>query len=318
MKKSKITLITLLLATLAVGCSKDETTVVPTNVPGNEQVKAPLRLFANAIANSGSKVSFDVTGDGEHPFAANWVDDEWVMLNGTNYKVAWSNDNGGYYGLKDNNGNFISPVPEGMHALYPGQSFGDNEVEISSNGKEIILHRLGIHFVGATSDTQSTAFPMVANAAADTQYLYFDHLSCGVQLRLKNNGSAVNIASLTIVAQSTTDVENLGINDTIARWAVEGPWLPMGPVGTNGDDVDVKFSSVMNFDFSDDNGHSYKTINNGQTLKFCVPITISSVRYLKVTGYDENGNVLFYKKKDFVIPVDVERNRMYTFPIIEF
>lgn len=304
---------------LAVGCSKDETTVVPTNVPGNEQVKAPLRLFANAIANSGSKVSFDVTGNGVHPFEANWVDDELVWLNGNVYKVAWySDDQCAYYGLKNNDDEFIEPFHVGMHALYPGHSFGNNDVEISENGKEIILHRLGIHFVGATSDTQSTAFPMVANAVADTQSLYFNHLSCGVQLRLKNNGTPVNIASLTIVAQSTTDVNNLGIGDTIARWAVEGPWVPMGPVGTNDDEIDVKFSSVMNFDFSDDNGHSYKTINNGQTLKFCVPITISSVRYLKVTGYDENGNVLFYKKKDFGDLVNVYRNQMYTFPIIEF
>ena len=210
-----------------------------------------------------------------------------------------------------------------MTALYPGKDFDDNKVVV--NYSEIILKQLGIKF---TSDgKQSTAFPMYANTTAGSQALYFNHLTCGIQVRLKNTtGSDVNIAKLTIVAQSDAAVVNLGldndndnVNDIIARWETEvvGPWVPMGPVGQNGDAVDVKFSSVMNFVFKDESNNAYKSISNGETLKFCVPVTISSLKYLKVAGYDENDNLIFYKKASFGSAQNLYRNNMYSFPVIE-
>ena len=313
MNKTKIFTITLLLATLAVGCSKDETT----SGQNNGQGKAPLRLYVNNIANNGSKVSFDPSGDNN--FTAQWVEDELVNLNGSLYTVGLYNDE--YYALKDNDNNFIVANDvngNDMVAIYPGANFGNNNVEV--NDSEIILHSLEINF--KNDGTQSTVFPLYASEPANSLYLYFNHLTCGIQLRLKNStGDPINIASLTIVAQSTTDVENLGKDGFSARWAVEqpGPWVPMGPVGENNDEngVDIKYSSVMNFDFNDVENHQYKTITNGQTLEFCVPVTISSLKYLKVAGYDENGNLIFYKKKSFENAQTLVRNYMYPFPVIE-
>ena len=91
----------------------------------------------------------------------------------------------------------------------------------------------------------------------------------------------------------------------------------MDPVGQNGDNVDVKYSSVMNFVFKDENNNAYKTVSAGETLRFCVPVTISSLKNLKVAGYDENGNRIFYKKASFENAQNLVRNRMYSFPVIE-
>lgn len=315
MKKSKIALITLLLATLVVGCSKDE----PATPQGNEPAKAPLRIFANQYEGNGSKVSFDPTGNGTVPFAASWVAGEKVVLNGTEYTVAHSVNwdynyyliNGDNYNNPDDNDFVISPGVA-MTAIYPGPSTADIDVEVSSN--EITLNKLLIRFL--SDGSQSTAFPMVATAAANVQNLYFNHLTAGVQLTLRNGtGSAVNVAKLTIIAQSGSQVVNLSKDGVTARWAVEGPWVPVGPVGQNGDDVDVKYSSVMNFDIKGE-GTNYKTIAASEYLKFCVPITISSLNKIKVIGYDQNGTVVFYKKKSFGSEFNVDINKMYTLPEI--
>ncbi len=200
-----------------------------------------------------------------------------------------------------------------MKSLYPGDSFDGNDIEIV-NGKEIVLHSLKIKFL--SGGKQSMAFPMVANASADATSLYYNHLSGGVQVTLENNsGADVNVAKLRIVAQSTTDVVNLGINDTIARWAVEGPWVPFNTVGQNGNEVDVKYSSVMYFDLMDGDTPT-KTIANDDELVFCVPITISSMRKLNVTGYAADGTQLFQVHKTFKNDVAVQPNRMYAFPPI--
>lgn len=303
------------LAALAAGCSKDDTFI--------ESGQTPLRIFASTIENNGSKVAFDPSGEGTVPFASSWIDNELVKLNGVVYKIA-KDETSGYYGLKDiNSEDFIMPLAEEMRALYPGDSYGDNVVEVSADGKSIILHRLGIHFLAGGK--QSMAFPMVATATAQSQALLFNHLSAGVQLTLRNTtGSAVNVASLTIVAQSNGAVVNLGIdhdddiNDTIARWTFEGPFMPTDSVGQSGDEVDVKYASVMNFDLKDDvNSLAYKTIENGGSLQLCVPITISSLSSLKVTGYDENGVVVFSKHKSFS-SVSIIRNQMYALPEIVF
>lgn len=211
------------------------------------------------------------------------------------------------------------PFSDEMSALYPGESFGRNKVEIV-NGKEVVMSQLEIAFLD--DDRQAMAFPMVAGATANSSELYFDHLSAGVQITLSNPNDDINITRLTIVAQSNEEVGNLGIEntDTIARWAVEGPWVPLGLVGHNDDVIDVTYSSVMNFVLSDKvNNTEYKTLEGGGgELKFCIPLTISSMDRIKVIGYDDNGDIAFYVRKEFNQgAVEVKSNNMYTLPVIE-
>lgn len=315
MKKTKIFTLTLLAALLATGCTKSEQDEVA--VTASQNTKSRLWIFANEIGHSGSKVSINPNDPTED---AQWIEDELVSLNGTIYKVAFDNERGQYF-LKDLTTDApIQAFPENMSSLYPGASFGSNVVSIENNGKEIVLQQLEIGFL--EDDRQSMAFPMVAGATANSTELYFDHLSAGVQLTLSNTHEAINIDRLTVIVQSNQDVVNLGLDDTIARWAVEGPWLPLGPVGHNDDEVDVKFSSVMNFVLTDRvNDTPYKTIEQNGELKFCVPITISSMKRLKVIGYDDHGDIAFYVTKNFYTSTDeevaVEINRMYAFPTIE-
>lgn len=290
MKTNKFIAI-MLLGVLATACSKD----------GNNR----LTLLAEGFTNGNSKVLIDPTNI---PAGATWITGETIKLNGTERYIAMDNDN--KYRLKNSleDAEYVESLNSQMTALYPGSSFGGNDVTVNSN--EIILNRL---VVKMNSDgTQEMAFPMVAKAAAGENALYFYHLSGGIQVRLHAN-TAVDIASLKIVAQSTTAVDNIAYNGVTARWAVQGPSMPTGNVGQNGDEVDVRYISEMNFDLkSGDNNH----VTVDGDLVFCVPITIAAMKKLVFTGYDVNGAELFHVTKGFGSDVTVERNKMYTVPII--
>lgn len=290
MKTNKFIAI-MLLGVLATACSKDD--------------NGRLTLLAEGFTNGNSKVLINpnIPDDG-----ATWIIGEKIKLNGTERYIVQDNDN--KYRLKNSleDEGYVESLNEQMTALYPGGSFSGNEVTVNSN--EIILNRL---VVNMTNDgKQEIAFPMVAKAAADETDLYFHHLSGGIQVTLHST-SPVNVASLKIVAQSTSPVINLDTLDVTARWAVQGPSMPTGNVGQNGDTVDVRYISEMNFDLKSGT-NNYVTVNGD--LVFCVPITIAAMKKLVFTGYDVNGAELFHVVKDFGSDVTVKRNKMYTVPII--
>ncbi len=300
MKSIKIFTITLLFASLVAGCQKND--------------KGHIRIFAENIGGQGAKVAFNPA---DIPSGADWIANETINLNGNIYTIA-EEQGLGFYLTDPGTSTGVEPLTSAMHAIYPGQSFDGNSVSVtnstSGNG-EIVLDRLVVEKV---SDTiQKIAFPMAAEANADATKLYFKHLTGGFRLTLNNtSASAVNVASVKIVARSTAEVTHLGCNGVTARWAVQGPSVPSGPIGSIEGNVDVKYACEMNFDLRN-GGNNYINIpaTNG-TLMFCVPITISSVRYLTVTGYDANGTELFNKTADLGSEVAVERNRMYTIPQI--
>lgn len=292
MKTNKFIAI-MLLGVLATACSKDD--------------NGRLTLLAEGFTNGNSKVLINPNiPDG----GATWITGETIKLNGTERYIAMDNDN--KYRLKTSleDAGYVESLNSQMTALYPGSSFGGNDVTVNSN--EIVLNRL---VVKMNSDgKQEIAFPMVAKADAGENNLYFYHLSGGIQVRLHAN-TAVDIASLKIVAQSTTLVDNLGHEGVTARWAVQGPSMPTGNIGENGPEVDVKYISEMNFDLKSGT-NDYASIAANDDLVFCVPITIAAMKKLVFTGYDVNGAELFHVTKDFGSNVEVVRNKMYTVPII--
>lgn len=288
MKTNKFIAI-MLLGVLATACSKDD----------NNR----LTLLAEGFTNGNSKVLINPT---DIPAGARWITDDTIKLNGNVYSIALD---GADYRLKDNNGQFVGSQSSDMTALYPGSSFGGNDVTVDDD--EIILNRL---VVNMTDNGQEIAFPMVAKAAAGENDLYFYHLSGGIQVTLHAN-TAVDIASLKIVAQSTSEVENITYNGVKARWAVQGPSMPTGNIGDNDPVVDVRYISEMNFDLKSGT-NNYASIAANDDLVFCVPITIASMKKLVFTGYDVNGAQLFHVTKEFDSNVEVVRNKMYTVPII--
>ena len=296
MKTNKFIAI-MLLGVLATACSKD----------GNNR----LTLLAEGFTNGNSKV---LINDPNHPDSgATWIIGEKIKLNGNVYYIGQDDKN--EYRLKNSleDAEYVEPLNEQMTALYPGDGFGGNDVTVNSN--EIVLNRL---VVKMNSDgKQEMAFPMVAKADAGEDDLFFYHLSGGIQVKLHAN-TAVDIASLKIVAQNTEAVDNLDNLDTLgvtARWAVQGPSMPTGNIGDNGPEVNVKYISEMNFDLKSGN-NNYASIAANGDLVFCVPITIASMKKLVFTGYDDHGAQLFHVAKDFDDEVTVDRNKMYTVPPI--
>lgn len=305
-----------LLAALATGCSKDDSVAEP-------NAQNVIKIHASAMGgNGGTKLSLDPGANGGYPnyFDIKWVADEPIMFKGTSTDVVlpinWDPIEEVYFIAQE-------PFTESVRSLYPGESFDGNEVDVNADG--IVMHSMHIKFV--EGDRQTMAFPMVAVADANVDDFTYNYLCGGVRLTLDNqSGADMNVASLRIVAQSTTDVVNLGTNargdddgsDIVARWATEGPWVPFNTVGNNGDEVDVKYSSVMYFTLSEEGGDNFKTIVAGDNpVQFCVPITISSMNKLNITGYDEEGRQLFQVHKNFANDVQVVRGKMYDLPVIE-
>jgi hypothetical protein len=56
------------------------------------------------------------------------------------------------------------------------------------------------------------------------------------------------------------------------------------------------------------------TIEAGQTLSFCVPVTVSSLDKITVVGFDGSGAQLFSKSK--AVSTSIQRNKMYNIPTI--
>lgn len=305
MKKTKIFTMALLLTTLAVGCTKDET-----NDAANTNTKR-LTLFAEGFGNS----SKSVFNPGDVGGTTNWVEGDSIAVN---------NGTGNSWRLYDIKGDEymgfrIEDETEGAFdavtkAIYAGQGFDGNVVEINGdeiNGYEVVLNSLTIRMDG---DQQQTSFPMVANK--DGGNLYFKHLTAGICVTLANQkGNTVELASLRIVAQSTNEVENLTYDDgTTARWAVQGPSVPSGTTGSLDDEISVANISAMNFNMR--SGDDPVSIDVDGELTFWVPVTIKSFRYLTLTGYDENGVEVFHVTKDFGSDITVDRNNIYNVPTV--
>lgn len=314
----------MLLATLLAGCTKDE--VTPAGNNGSKYVK----IFVNQFNGNGSKVSFD-PGDPNNP---EWITNEPVWLkNGSEEPAVYyvkpfpydpnEPEYNGMYGLWNNNiSDWVSPLSNSTLSIYPGASFDDADVEVSAT--EIILKRLRINFLD--EGRQSIAFPMVAKEDSDYDELNYDHLTAALKVSLLNEhqeGEDVNIYTLRVVAQSISTVENFSQHGVTARWKNEGPWMPGYQVGDNVEDIDVKYASVMNFDLKDvANSTDYKTLPHGDQMTFLIPLTISKLKKLELTGYGENGEVLFHVHKTFFPEdegaqiEDIERNGMYELPLI--
>ena len=73
---------------------------------------------------------------------------------------------------------------------------------------------------------------------------------------------------------------------------------------------------------ADNNGHDenslgYKQMSSGDELVFCIPMLAKSVKYLRISGYDDSGSTIFTTPPKMIEnPFDVARNIMYTIPTI--
>ena len=85
--------------------------------------------------------------------------------------------------------------------------------------------------------------------------------------------------------------------------------------GTIDGDVSMLYSSEMHFTVKD-NGTAGKTIAASGSLGFCVPVTVSSIKTIVVTGYSTSGEQLFVRTKELGTAKTIEANKMYSVPSI--
>lgn len=293
------------MATLAISCGKDKD-------------NARLRILAENMSGSSAKVLVDPANFN----AASWVENETIDLNGTLQDITGNETDGFSIDLGDDN-----DAPANPYAVYPGTSFNNNDLEVTNSigTGEVVLNRLAISFDG--TGKHHVIFPMVATPDtynSSNRSLLFKHLTAAFKMTLVNGTSdPINLASVKIIAQSEEPTMSSNVSNIpgyTARWTVQGPAVPTGDVGSNTTDMTVSYSSEMNFDLKSGTDN-YVTINNGTPLSFCVPVTISSVRYLTIVGYKTDGTEMFQIHKDLCPAagqdeIDIERNKMYIIPNI--
>ena len=304
MKKNKIFIAIAALAILATACGKD-------NEGGND---GRIKIFAENMSsgNNGAKVLMDPTNlDGSQ-----WVLGERVNLNGTAYFIAKDGSDNFYLSTGDD---VLSG--DNLYAIYPAsvEKVNGDHIIVSNNNTDagsVVIHSLTVNFA---ADGQKVYFPMAATAAKDAGTMIFQHLTGGMKLTLKNEkGSALNVAKLVVTVTNASE-EGAIYKDLKPEW-VGGmlPALPEDEIGHISGDPGAEFVSTMTIYLRDEvNDHAYKQMGSGAELVFCMPMLAKSVKYLRITGYDDSGNQIFTTpQKEIENPFDVARNIMYTIPTI--
>ena len=275
---------------LASGCSKDKAD--------------RINLFAEQMGG-GSKVWVDPAS----PNGATWVAGEQIDLNGSAYDINSNSD--GSFSLN------VAPLDVAMYAVYPATTAsGGDTITVTNNGASgstITLKSLAVNF---RDGGHRIVFPMAANASAESGSLRFDHLTGGLRLTLANtSGEGIAVDHVKVVVQGTSAagaVERGGVSHTVA-WAMQGPTMPSGEVGGISGDQEVSYSSEMHFRMQT-SGAAGVTVPASGNISFCMPVTVSTVKMLSITGYNASGQQLFTKVKSLGTPLAIAVNNMYNIP----
>lgn len=296
MKIIKTTTVMLLLATLFVACSKDKA--------------SRISIFANNMGNGG-KVWLDPSNFN----ASTWVADETINFNGSLYPISQDGSDG--FCLN------IEPQNEVAYAVYPGTTkSGGNDIEVTNSrasGASIVIRSLAVNF---RNGGHRVIFPMADKADPGSDALYFNHLTAGFLLTLANSDTehGFDVDHVKVVVQGTSaaaPVTREGVSYS-TTWYAQGPTVPGGELGGITGDQEVCFSSEMLFvmQTNDNPGVTIPAKENGVDgkISFCIPVTVSTVRMISVTGYDANGTQLFSKVKKLDPAIALTVNNMYRIP----
>ena len=306
MKTIKIMTITALLVVLAAGCGKD-------NEKQSLLDDGHLHLFTENMGNNGTKILIDPANIN----GATWVANEHINLNGTPYVIVGDNDNDYYL-------DGVSPLTVDMYAVYPATiNEGGNHIDASNDGAAacaVNIHSLCVEFVGNGGNAQKVYFPMAAKAAAGSHSLGFRHLTGGIRLTLKNNGTYTDLDVARLVVSATTADGKPAIYKDL--YPTEDGWnprllpgMPSGEIGIEGDQ-NVQFIADMTL-YLKEGSYDYKTIaSNGGEITFCMPMLAKEFKTLTIKGYSPSGTEIFSKTKILETAIAIERNKMYNIPVI--
>ena len=288
MKTNKIIAVAAVLALLAGSSTEDN---------------LRIRLLSEPMS-FGAKVLMDPTNINN----AEWVENEYINLNGTTRQI--TKHDGSYYIDLD------APISGALTAVYPATT-NANGNNVTFDGTTLTINSLNIDFRG---DKHRIIFPMAAEEPDGSELLKFDHLTAGLKLTLTATQN-YTLGSLRIITYgSGSTSENLdAIHGINVQWAEQGLAVPGGMVGENGSSVDAKYASQMDFTITTNGDEDGKVITSGNSISFCVPITVKTVSAIQVMGFDTDGKQVFGKMKtNPSAATEMEANHMYLVPTIEF
>lgn len=300
MKTNKV-IAFILLAVLFAGCSKDNDSAAPFNA-------GRIKLFAEQMTNAGnnSKLLMDPIG-----LTSQWLIGEQININGSAYSIVQEGSN--YY-----LGGSTATLEAPLYAIYPAtikDALG-NDIVVT-NGSDgacaIDIHSLAVNFTG--DGNHEVIFPMAALYTTDSSGLMFRHLTGGLKFTLSNT-AAHAVDRLVITA--TQDGGSPAIyKDLKPAWAGNQlPGIPGGEVGEETGDQGAQFISTMTLRMNS-NGTAGVTIPANGSITFCVPMLALQLKTLTITGYDADDNVVIPTRSKTITPTNIERNKMYTIPVIE-
>ena len=305
--KTKIIMMTALVALLATGCVKDKTAT-------------RVSLHAENMATTGHGAKIFMNPANAPDYDAEWVAGEPISLKGdgaaNDYDIVKA---GTKYSLEN------VTATGTRYAIYPGTyTSAGNDVSVENYGAtgSITINELALNFHNGGADV---IFPMVAKSHDTDNELWFHHLTAGIILQLKAR-SATAAAGLTHVSRlevilfrqdgsydPTNTVDISGVGSYEVSWAEQGMLpLPGGGIGS-GYSQDVKYASVMNFNLKE-GGNDFVAIDETEGISFCAPVTMSEINRITVNGYDDSGEQVFTKTSMLGSPLNLEWNNMYKFP----
>lgn len=297
MKTYRLTTLAL-LALLPIACSKD----------GDGR----LRIYAEEMYGShNTKVWVNPS---DVSASASWVVGEQIDLNGTSYPIANDGD-GNYLDAEEN------ALSESLYAIYPATVNTDgNNITVTNNGASastVVINSLSVNFRDGGHDI---IFPMATGQTDKSSgKLLFKHLTGGLTLTLANTtASDCTVRSVKVVVYGDGAAPTpITAHNVTTRWAAQGPVLPGGEIGANDGNQTVGYASEMHFALKD-NSADGKTITSGSSISFVIPVTITPIKRLVVTGYGTDGAQLFTKDKILPSAQTIQANYMYNIPEITF
>lgn len=293
--KTKIIMMTALLALLATGCENIDATRV--------------RLFAEDMtAVNGTKVWVDPADVSN---TAVWIVGENIDINGTEKTIEME---GTDYVITN-----VSTASM-RYAVYPATTNSNNNVvTVTDNGTSdvnIAIESLNVNF---TNGGHEIIFPMAAQAATTEDALLFSHLTAGLKINLKAETADQDIVAVRVIVYGDGPADAVQVNGVnyTTEWSFGQPTqLPIGETGTI-EDRSVMYASDMLFYMQTDGTDGVEvSTSNTEGVTFCVPVSIANAERISVICYNASYEPVCSKTHELG-NVAIERNHLYPIPTIK-
>lgn len=310
--KTKIIMMSALLALVATGCTKDD----------NQKVNdGRIKIFAEGMTAAGGNTKLlvdpaNLTGKN----GIQWKAGETVNVNGTPKSISGDKTDG--YSIDASS---VSLASDGaLYAIYPGNSFASiasygNSWTVTNNqnaASSISLTSLAIRFYN--DGTHDIVFPMAGKAVVNDEQMTFKHLTAGFKMTLNNTKSeSVTLKKIKVYVYGSNSTEGTTTINGVAytvRWSNQGmmPVVPVGPIGSI-TDQDLSYGSEMVFNLYNESATTTgKDIAASESLTFCIPVTLASVRRITVIGYSDDNCTTPVFSKTSAVTAELQPNYMYT------